>query len=189
MHSLSVYKRLEKIIEKVKSDQFLAGRGCGNEISYYIFDYDPKEELVVREYVRHIIKEFSKSTSNRTIIEIDLYKLFIAFLKDEGDFETIIQMELAEGREAIFEAITPFLTPNVYSQKIREMAAEYQIIFLTGVGKIYPFMRSHNILNQLQQYMGKKPLVIFYPGQYSGQDLTLFGKFKDENYYRAFPLI
>lgn len=189
MHSLSVYKRLEKIIEKVKSDQFLAGRGCGNEISYYIFDYDPKEELVVREYVRHIIKEFAKKTSNRTIIEIDLYKLFIDFLKDEGDFETIIQMEAAEGREAIFNAITPFLTPNVYSQKIREMAEEHQIIFLTGVGKIYPFMRSHNILNQLQQYMGKKPLVVFYPGQYSGQDLTLFGKFKDENYYRAFPLI
>lgn len=189
MNSLSLYKRLEKIIDKIKSDQFLAGRGCGNEISYYIFDYDPKEELVVREYIEHITKEFAKVTSNRKIIEIDLYKMFISFLKAEGDFEQIIQMEESEGREAIFEAITPFLTPNVYSKKIRDMSEEYQIIFLTGIGKIYPFMRSHNILNQLQQYIGKKPLVVFYPGQYSGQDLTLFGKFKDENYYRAFPLI
>ncbi len=189
MHSLSTHKRLEKIIGKIKSDKFLEGRGCGNEISYYIFDYDAKDELVVRDYIEHIIKEFAKVTSSRTIIEIDLYKMFIGFLKAEGDFEQIIQMEDKEGREAIFEAITPYLTPNVYSQKIREMSEQYQIIFLTGIGKIYPFMRSHNILNQLQQYIGKKPLVIFYPGQYSGQDLTLFGKFKDENYYRAFPLI
>ena len=38
--------------ETIKSEDFLKNRGLGNEVGYYIFDYDPKDELLVREYVR-----------------------------------------------------------------------------------------------------------------------------------------
>ena len=184
-----VYDRLQKIIDKIKTEKFIQGRGLGNEISYYIFDYDPKEELAVRKYVQYIKKELNKVDSNRKVIEFDLYKIFIELLKEEDIFEQIISLEETDGKEYIMNAVTPFITAEMYCKKITEESEEYDVIFLTGIGKIYPFMRSHNILNSLQQFLSKKPIVVFYPGQYSGQDLTLFGKFKDENYYRAFPLV
>lgn len=184
-----VYDRLQKIIDKIKTDKFIEGRGLGNEISYYIFDYEPKEELAVRQYTQYIKKELNKIDSNRKIIEFDLYKTFIELLKEEDIFEQIIGLEETEGKEYILNAVTPFITAEMYAKKITEESEGYDVIFITGIGKIYPFMRSHNILNSLQQFLNKKPIVVFYPGGYSGQDLTLFKRFKDENYYRAFPLI
>ncbi len=184
-----LYDKLQKIIDRIKDERFIDGTGLGNEISYYIFDYDPKEELVVRKYIMHIKKELNKVGSNRKVIEFDLYKMFIELLKEEDIFEQIIFLEKTEGKDYVLNAVTPFITPEMFAEKINTESQEYDIIFLTGIGKVYPFMRSHNILNVLQPYFSKKPIVVFYPGEYSGQDLTLFGKFKDENYYRAFPLI
>ena len=63
------------------------------------------------------------------------------------------------------------------------------VVFITGVGKVYPYMRSHNVLNNLQHVFDDVPVVMFYPGEYTGQSLTLFGRFFDDNYYRAFNLI
>lgn len=186
----AVYDRLQKIVEKVKTEKFIEGRGLGNEISYYIFDYDPKEELAVRQYIQYIKKELNKVDSSRKVIEFDLYKVFIELLKNEDIFERIVSLEKEEGKEYVLNAVTPFITAEMYAEKITKESEGYDLIFLTGVGKIYPFMRSHNILNTLQQILDKKkPLVVFYPGCYSGQDLTLFNLVKDENYYRAFPLI
>ena len=65
------------------------------------------------------------------------------------------------------------------------------MVFLTGVGKIYPILRSHKILNNLHQVVDNVPVVMFYPGKYDGQELILFGdkEAKDDNYYRAFQLV
>ena len=109
-------------------------------------------------------------------------------LKEQDVFEQIMDMEKTDSKEYIFQAVTPLINEDMYTAKIEEEHKGYDIIFITGVGKVYPFMRSHNILNNLHRILGKKPLVMFYPGEYTGQDLTLFNKFFDENYYRAFPL-
>jgi Domain of unknown function (DUF1788) len=45
------------------------------------------------------------------------------------------------------------------------------------------------LLNNLQPVMGNTPLLLFYPGRYDGQSLRLFGKLKNNNYYRAFKRI
>jgi hypothetical protein len=63
------------------------------------------------------------------------------------------------------------------------------VLFLTGVGKVYPFMRSHKMLDTMQQAFSDIPIVMFYPGEFNGQSLNLFDKFHDGNYYRAFNLL
>ena len=63
------------------------------------------------------------------------------------------------------------------------------VLFLTGVGKVYPFMRSHKMLDSMQQAFSDVPIVMFYPGEFNGQSLILFDKFHDGNYYRAFNLL
>jgi hypothetical protein len=69
----------------------------------------------------------------------------------------------------------------------------FDILFLTGVGEVFPYIRSHNVLNNLQSVADSKPTVIFFPGSYqhsleSGASLVLFGKLQDDKYYRAFKI-
>jgi hypothetical protein len=66
---------------------------------------------------------------------------------------------------------------------------EADIVIMTGVGNAWPLLRSHTLLNNLHALMEKTPLVMFYPGVYDGQGLSLFGCVEDRNYYRAFRLV
>jgi len=66
---------------------------------------------------------------------------------------------------------------------------ENDLVLVSGVGNAYPLLRSHNLLNNLHSLMEDTPLVMFYPGIYTGQGLRLFGKLKETNYYRAFQLV
>ncbi|UNO50727.1 DUF1788 domain-containing protein [Alicyclobacillus acidoterrestris] len=184
-----LHKRLDKIIPKIQEDKFLEGRGLGNEISFYVFDYPPEHELIVRDYVRHIMKEFSHDGSNRRIIEIDLYKTMIEIAKEKRVFERIFQIEEKQGKEALFKAMVNFAKPDVFLQKIREKVDDHNVVLITGVGKVYPFVRSHNILNNLQEVLDKIPVIMFFPGTYDGLSLKLFNRMKDDNYYRAFRLV
>lgn len=185
----NINARLDKIIPKIRESKFIEGRGLGNEISFYVFDYEPEHELKVRDYVRHVIKEFSYEGSSRKIIEFDLYKMLLDITKDKKIFDRIFEMEERQGQDALFKAMTTFAKPDIFLEKIKQQVEGYDVIFITGVGKVYPFVRSHNILNNLQEVIDKTPVVMFFPGKYDGQSLQLFGKFKDDNYYRAFRLI
>ncbi|WP_026673781.1 DUF1788 domain-containing protein [Alkalihalobacterium bogoriense] len=181
--------RLDKIIPKIRDDKFIQGHGLGNEISFYVFDYEPEGELVVRDYINHIKKEFSYEGTNRKIIEFDLYKMLLEIAKERNIFNRIFDMEEKQGKEALFKAMTTFAKPDIFLKKIKEQIGAHNVVFLTGIGKVYPFVRSHTILNNLQEVIDKTPVIMFFPGQYDGQSLQLFGKFKDDNYYRAFRLV
>jgi hypothetical protein len=181
--------RLDQIIPKIKEGKFIQGRGLGNEISFYVFDYEPEYELEVRDFIKHIKKEFSYEGSNRRIIEFDLYKMLLDIAKEKRIFDRIFEMEERQGQDQLFKALTNFAKPEVFLRKISEQMDGYNVVFLTGIGKVYPFVRSHNILNNLQEVLDNVPVIMFFPGIYDGQSLQLFGKFKDDNYYRAFRLV
>ena len=78
---------------------------------------------------------------------------------------------------------------NLIITKIMQTDLTDSIVFLTGVGKCHPIIASHNILNNLHQVLDTVPVLMFYPGEYSGQDLKLFGTMDTHNYYRAFKLV
>ncbi|MDV2687166.1 DUF1788 domain-containing protein, partial [Alkalihalophilus lindianensis] len=85
--------------------------------------------------------------SNRRIIEFDLYKMLLEITKDKRIFERIFEMEERQGKDQLFKAMTTFAKPEVFLRKIKEQMGDYNVVFLTGIGKVYPFVRSHNILN------------------------------------------
>lgn len=99
----NINARLDKIIPKIREDKFIEGRGLGNEISFYVFDYEPEHELKVRDYVKHIKKEFSYEGSNRRIIEFDLYKMLIEITKEKRIFDRIFEMEQRQGKDALLK--------------------------------------------------------------------------------------
>lgn len=98
-------------------------------------------------------------------------------------------MEEKQGKETLFKAMTNFAKPEIFLQKIKEQLGDHNVVLITGVGKVYPFVRSHNILNNLQEILDKIPVIMFFPGKYDGLSLRLFDRFKDDNYYRAFRLV
>lgn len=185
----NINDRLDQIQEKIKDDKFIEGRGLGNEISFYIFDYDPKHELVVRDHVKTLKRIFSHDMYNRRIIEFDLYKMLLEIAKEKNIYDYIFEKEREEGNDELFTALSHFAVPEIFLEKIVKEVGNHNVIFITGVGKIYPFVRSHTILNNLQEKIDKTSVIMFYPGTYDGQQLNLFGKFKDDNYYRAFQLV
>lgn len=184
---------LGKIESEIGKTSFLNGKGLGNEVSYYVFDYDPKDEILVREYIDKLVKKDKEFGDGYKLKVYDVYDLMIDLLESEGYLEDCFEMEKNDGMNYLVESVNDLLrmsdNNDYFTEYVEENTPEKAIIFLIGVGKIFPFVRSHKILNNLHQSFNKAPVVMFYPGKYDGQSLELFGEFKDDNYYRAFPLI
>ncbi|MBP9933757.1 MAG: DUF1788 domain-containing protein, partial [Chitinophagaceae bacterium] len=125
------------------------------------------------------------------ILEIHLYQLCVDILKKENLFEQIVNQEKNLPKQRLLRVLSgPLNIDSVVIPEIHKRLAEStaKIIFLTGIGAAFPIIRSHTILNNLQTLVGDLPLVMFFPGTYNNQSLTLFDRLKDDNYYRAHNL-
>lgn len=192
---LSIYDRLNKIEAVITEKDFLENKGLSNEVGYYIFDYSPKDELIIRNYIAFLKNKINSSSTKAKIVEYDLYNLMIKILDQEGYLDICFQKEKENGYLSMAEDIAETLGLDYTNElnrivtHISEGTPEHSIVFLTGVGKCFPIIRSHNILNNLHQVLDTVPVVLFFPGKYTGQDLHLFGTVDSKNYYRAFPLV
>ena len=186
-------ERLDKAEAMIKKPSFRKNKGLGNEVGYYIFDYPPEQELLVRERVEYIRKKNEQSDDEYRIVVFDLYEIIIEILKEKGYLEKCYEFEKKRGFDRIIKAVGNMLRitakDSLIVNYIRERTPEKAIVFLVGIGKCYPILRSHTVLNNLHQVIDNVPVVMFYPGKYDGQELILFGEIKDDNYYRAFKLV
>jgi hypothetical protein len=187
----SLTQRLNEILQKVTSTEFLGGKGLGNEIAFYIFDYPPEAEIRIRDHIRFLMVHIPKRRPGLKVKHINLFDLVIGHLENRDLLEKSIQMQKNKGDTALQKALAGVLKTEKLVQIFGEVAhpEEQDLVLVSGVGNVWPLVRSHNLLNNLQTVMGRTPLVMFYPGRYDGQTLRLFGKVKSNNYYRAFKLI
>ncbi|EYE87601.1 hypothetical protein Q428_12410 [Fervidicella metallireducens AeB] len=190
---MQIYERLDKILPRLQEKRFRENKGLGNEIGFYIFDYDPSDELIVREHIKFLKQKINNEDSEIQIKEFDLYEIILEILDEKGYLNKVFEMEKQKGTEYIINAIKKTLRltqkNDLVIEYIRNRVNDNDIVFLTGVGKAWPIIRSHTILNTLHAVIDHVPLVMFFPGIYDGLELKLFGEIKDDNYYRAFKLI
>lgn len=190
---LSLEERFDRAEEMIQKPSFRENKGLGNEVGYYVFDYPADRELYVRERINYMIQKNSKSSDDYKIVEFDLYELIINILKDKGYLEKCYDFEKKKGFERVTKSISNMLkitsSDSLIVNYIKDNTPEKAIIFITGIGKCYPILRSHTVLNNLHQVIDNVPVVMFFPGNYDGQELVLFGEIKDDNYYRAFKLV
>lgn len=188
-------ERLNMIEDKISEQSFRGNKGLGNEVGYYIFDYDPREELFVRNHIAYLKEKINHGNRGFRIVEFDLFHEMIEALKEEGYLEAFFELESDNGFFDMAETIVETLgldhtdDLNLIISRIVQADLTDAVVFLTGVGKCHPIIASHNILNNLHQVLDTVPVILFYPGQYSGQDLKLFGTMDSKNYYRAFRLV
>lgn len=189
----TIEQRLDILEEKMRSESFRKNTGLGNEVGYYVFDYDPHQELIVRQRIHDLKDSNTNLKFGYELIVYDLYELMLKLLEEEEVLEDLKDLEEEEGTEYVFAAIADTLRfdekDSLIINYIIDNTPEDAVVFLTGIGKCFPILRSHKILNNLHQVMDHCPVVMFYPGRYNGNSLNIFNEMKEDNYYRAFPIV
>ena len=190
---MTLDERLDKAEETIQKPSFRENKGLGNEVGYYIFDYPAEKELYIRERIDYIKKKSENSNDDYKVVVFDLYDIMIDIIEKKGYLEKCYQFEKTKGFERVSKSISNMLritsSDSLIVNYIKDNTPNKAVVFITGIGKCYPILRSHTILNNLHQVIDKVPVVMFYPGKYDGQELVLFDEIKDDNYYRAFKLV
>lgn len=196
--------RLNKILPRLVADDFLGGAGLGNEIAFYIFDYPPEDEPRVRDHIRSLLEAIPKKRPGLRVKHVNLFDFVLDHLAARGFLDKALAMQTRKGDEALKKALAGPLHPEKLAPLFAEVArpAEHDLVLISGVGSVYPLLRTSSLLSNLQRVMGGTPLVLFYPGRYDQMTLRLFGKLglsasyegagkarKSEHYYRAFRLV
>ena len=182
-----ILERLDKVSARISEEAFLTNKGLSNEVGIHVFCYGPEDELAVRAHFEKLKQ--APGTAYR-IIECDLYKIFLAICEEKRILKSIPRMEETKGPEFLKEKLENVATPEAFVEKMKyEPHQKGDILLISGIGKVYPFMRSHKILDNIQHIFSDIPVLMLYPGKFDGQDLDLFGRFLDGHYYRAFNLL
>ena len=177
----------EEVFRKLISPDF--GKNLGGELPLFIQPITNQGQTELNSQAQRLVNRLAKK--GKTAMTIDLYDLCVTLLNEEGVLETILEEEQNLDQEDIVSTIDSILDiKSVVIPRISEMISEKNpdFAFITGVGRVYPFIRSHGILNNLDELAKQNTLILFFPGEYNDLQLSLFGVISDENYYRGHNL-
>lgn len=188
-------ERAEHLFKVVTSQRFLTKQGLGNEVPFFICPYPAEEGLSMVEDRLDLVTRITHA--GIAVLDLSLYDLSLSILEERGILEQILEIESDTDKGEIRELLQSVLDPKAnLIPKIGDAieATPHDVIFLSGVGEVYPYIRSHNVLNNLQSTAKDKPTVLFFPGSYThalatGASLDLFGRLHDDKYYRAFNIL
>lgn len=185
----SIPEYITHLYDIVSSEDFLLQKSLGGEIPFFIAPYKAEKQLEIDTELKGLKNRLGNA--GISLLELNLYDLSMEIIEKELGTEEIFALEQEVDKDEFKEALQSVLDIHeVLMPVIRERinASNAKVYFLTGIGLVFPFIRSHNILNNLQNIAKKAPTVAFFPGDYNGQSLELFGLLKDDNYYRAFNI-
>lgn len=188
-HELS--RQEEHLFAVLSGERFLKMEGLSNEVPFFIYPYEPEHALDVAKAKKRVKNRLA--STGIEVREINLYDLSVDVLKERGDWGEVLEVEPELDKVEFTEMLQSMLNPQQHlAPAIRERLAdgEFDIVFLTGIGEVFPYIRSHNVLNNLQSVVVGRPMLMFFPGRYEqsdtlGSSLVLFGRLKDDQYYRA----
>ena len=184
-------KRLQEVLTR---PEFLEMRGVAKEVPIFIQTYEPSEEDEIRQIVKGLYQSLKQQ--GLRVQHIDLLELVAHILEEKDFLETILQDEATWPKSDLYDTLQNVSDPTtvLVPKLMQQLGDQPDITLITGSGRVYPFLRTHTIIESLQPDMVKHPVVIFFPGEYSqdadgGSYLCLFGtdvNTKIENsHYRA----
>ena len=185
-------ERFQHLLQLIASPRFLQKQGLGNEVPFFICPFSPKETVAMQQMASQLANRLRQNGVR--VLEINLYDLSVDLLQTRGIWERLLEVEESVSKEEFQELLQGVLDPETHLVPAiaAKMAAQpFDVMFITGVGEVFPYIRSHNVLNNLQSTAKEQPTVLFFPGKYTqsletGASLDLFGLLHDDKYYRAF---
>ena len=192
--TMSLPDRLEHLFAVISGERFLKKQGLGNEVPFFICPFKPQEAVGMEKLQRQLVNRLGQEGVG--VLEVNLYDLSIEILKERDIWDQILETEESVTKEQLKELLQGVLDPEAHlvpAIVAKMKNADFDVLFLSGVGAVFPYIRSHNVLNNLQSWAKEKPTVMFFPGEYrhsleSGASLDLFGRLHDDKYYRAFNI-
>lgn len=185
-------ERLNGILPKLTSDDFLRNQGLGNEIGFWIFDYPPEQEMAMRAFLHEVVvPALDKHHPPIRSAVVDLFDMTIGLLEERKLLDKALDMQLTQGDAKTLESLRRVLKEDRLAERLvtQHDINNLDLLLLWNVGAVYPMLRTHTLLSALHPLMKDTPLVMFFPGKYDGYSLRLFNKLSEDHYYRAFRLI
>ncbi|WP_281494966.1 DUF1788 domain-containing protein [Marinobacter sp. S6332] len=186
--------RFQHLHSVISGQRFLNKQGLGNEVPFFICPYRAEEAVEMERLQSQLINRLEQTGIK--ILSINLYDLSVELLKERDVWSQVVELEPTVSKDQLKELLQGVLDPETHlvpAIAAKLQTAELDVLFLSGVGEVFPYIRSHNVLNNLQSTAKEKPTVMFFPGSYThsletGASLDLFGKLHDDKYYRAFNI-
>lgn len=182
-------RRCEALRAHLGEDDFLHNRGLGNEIGFFTFCYDASLELRAREFFAQLEAESASGALPCNLMVRNLYDTFLGLLEKKRILAAVPKQEARRGSDHLLKRLRSIATPEALAAElVYEPHQPGDVLLLTGVGEIYPFLRVHTLLDNMHVAFGDIPVVVAYPGRFNGQSFSLFNMLDDGNYYRAFDI-
>jgi len=182
-------QRLNQLLPRLESDEFLNNLGLGNEIGFYVFDYPAEAELTVRDHLAAMTQKLMSREKN--FANINLFAEVVSLLESRNLLTPAFKKQKMQGDDVLFNALKGPLEQNRFAEfivsKIDMNNCEF--ILMHGLGNAWPIIRGHELLNALHAKVGAVPTLLFYPGEWDGLALKAFSRMESNNYYRAFKLV
>lgn len=169
-------------------------QGLGNEVPFFICPFSPDETVEFKRLQKQLKNGLEEKGIR--VLAVNLYDLAIEILKGRGIWDQVLDMETTTSKDELKELLQNVLDSQAHlipaiSGKMQRQ--EFDVMFVSGVGEVFPYIRSHNVLNNLQRTAKEHPTVMFFPGAYAhslegGVSLNLFQRLQDDKYYRAFNI-
>lgn len=172
--------------------EFLTRHGLGgNELPFYISAFHASLQPRVDSLVPNLVNRLRNHGLG--VLHLDLYALTTELLQARGVWDRLVERESTTPKDRFLQTLQNLTDPrDALVPKIAEELKTHtpQIVVITGVGLVFPFLRSHRVLENLQSVTKQTPTVMFFPGDYAwvegkGSYLKLFGNLPDDRYYRA----
>lgn len=163
----------------------------------YIYTYDPRKEYEIRKEIVRLNKKLERPSNSLNSLLINIYEKFIDYLKSDDYagkslFDQILEMEKSNPEEA-----EEWAKEEAQSDEFLDYLGEefknyfdpdsqdkiYLLIY--GFGTIFPYLRVSHFLKSTEKFIKHFKLIVFYPGEFSTDNYSLFGHFNDDNLYRA----
>lgn len=192
-------KRLDALENRIKNEEFRKTTQVTNNVNYWVFDYNPRQELFVRERIQYIQRKNKELLDGFKVYVVDLYDLMMDHLEESGYIEQCKKFEEQQDLEYLVNAIKNSLqitsNQNALMKRITKIVPEEgsNIVFLTGMGKCFPLLQGPEVFNQILYNIPEEynqiPFILFYPGTYTEQELIIFNEITEDNYYHAYRIV
>lgn len=191
---MTIQERFQHLLNVISSERFLKMQGLGNEVPFFVCPFPAEEAVEMQDMVGQLARRLEQKGIG--VLQINLYDLAIKILRERDIWERVLEIEKTVSKERLLELLQNVLDPEAHLvPAIAEKMAQrpFDVMFITGVGEVFPYIRSHSVLNNLQSTATEYPTVLFFPGKYThsleaGASLDLFGRLHDDRYYRAFNI-
>lgn len=176
----------------LRSERFLRMEGLSKEVPFFIYHFPPAWAVEV-EGLRDRVTTKLRTDDGLSVVDVNLYDLAIQLLQERGVWERVLALEPEMEKEEFRETLQGMLNPHDHlapAIRARLDAEPSDIVFLTGLGEVFPFIRTHTVLENLQSVVTGRPMLAWFPGTYEftqahGHQLRALNLTASDSYYRA----